>query len=90
LDKTQRVYIVSWLLPATRSQEAVMSLTNAPDPAIREAVVQQDLKNVLHPIVQHKALEAKQIVHHEGSTIYLLVPPTSCRAVVRQHRLRPR
>jgi taurine-pyruvate aminotransferase len=49
-----------------------MSLTNAPDPAIREAVVRQDLQNVLHPIVQHKALEAKQIVvtGAEGSTIY--------------------
>src|SRR4051812_1051894 len=48
-----------------------MSLTNAPDPAIRQAVVQQDLKNVLHPIVQHKALEAKQIVvtGAQGSTI---------------------
>ena len=39
-----------------------MSLSNAPDPAIRQAVVQQDLANVLHPIVQHKVLEAKQIV----------------------------
>ena len=49
-----------------------MSLTNAPDPAIRQAVVKQDLENVLHPIVQHKALEAKQIVvtGAEGSTIY--------------------
>ena len=49
-----------------------MSLTNAPDPAIRQAVVQQDLENVLHPIVQHKALEAKQIVvtGAQGSTIY--------------------
>jgi adenosylmethionine-8-amino-7-oxononanoate aminotransferase len=49
-----------------------MSLTNAPDPAIRQAVVRQDLENVLHPIVQHKALEAKQIVvtGAEGSTIY--------------------
>ena len=48
-----------------------MSLSNAPDPAIREAVVQQDLGNVLHPIVQHRALEAKQIVvtYAEGSTI---------------------
>ena len=36
-----------------------MSLTNSPDPALREAVVQQDLANVLHPIVQHKTLEAK-------------------------------
>src|SRR5262245_59677931 len=49
-----------------------MSLTNAPDPAVRQAVVQQDLGNVLHPIVQHKALEARQIVvtGAEGSTIY--------------------
>jgi|FEC22Drversion2_1045045.scaffolds.fasta_scaffold00459_25 taurine-pyruvate aminotransferase len=49
-----------------------MSLTNAPDPEIRQAVVKQDLENVLHPIVQHKALEAKQIVvtGAEGSTIY--------------------
>lgn len=49
-----------------------MSLSNAPDPAIREAVVRQDLDNVLHPIVQHKVLEAKQIVvtAAEGSTIY--------------------
>jgi adenosylmethionine-8-amino-7-oxononanoate aminotransferase len=49
-----------------------MSLTNAPDPAIREAVVRQDLQHVLHPIVQHKALEAKQIVvtGGEGSTVY--------------------
>ena len=39
-----------------------MSLTNSPDPALREAVVQQDLKSVLHPIVQHKVLESKQIV----------------------------
>src|SRR5215813_4013911 len=59
-------------LPAIRPQEAVMSLTNAPDPAVRQAVVKQDLENVLHPIVQHKALEAKQIVvtGAEGSTIY--------------------
>ena len=34
-----------------------MSLTNAPDPEIRAAVVRQDLQNVLHPIVQHKLLE---------------------------------
>src|SRR5215213_8082747 len=63
---------IPWLLPTTRPREAVMSLTNAPDPAIRQAVVEQDLKNVLHPIVQHKALEAKQIVvtGAEGSTIY--------------------
>jgi len=49
-----------------------MSLTNSPDPALREAVVQQDLKNVLHPIVQHKVLEAKQMVvaGGQGSTIF--------------------
>jgi taurine-pyruvate aminotransferase len=49
-----------------------MSLTNAPDPEIRAAVVRQDLKNVLHPIVQHKVLETQQIVvtSAHGSTIY--------------------
>jgi taurine-pyruvate aminotransferase len=49
-----------------------MSLTNAPDPEVRAAVVRQDLKNVLHPIVQHKVLEAKQMVvtSAHGSTIY--------------------
>jgi taurine-pyruvate aminotransferase len=48
-----------------------MSLPNSPDPAVREAVVRQDLGNVLHPIVQHRALEAKQmvVVGGEGSTI---------------------
>ena len=48
-----------------------MSLLNSPDPALRAAVVQQDLGNVLHPIVQHKALESKQIVvtGGAGSTI---------------------
>jgi hypothetical protein len=51
--------------------EAAMSLLNSPDPAVRAAVVQQDLGNVLHPIVQHKALETKQMVvtRSEGSTI---------------------
>jgi taurine-pyruvate aminotransferase len=39
-----------------------MSLTNSPDPAIRDAVVRQDLNSVLHPIVQHKTLETKQMV----------------------------
>jgi len=39
-----------------------MSLVNSPDPADREAVVQQDLANVLHPIVQHRVLETKQMV----------------------------
>src|ERR1035438_3145517 len=49
-----------------------MSLTNSPDPAIREAVVQQDLKHVLHPIVQHKVLESKQMVvaGGQGSTVF--------------------
>jgi taurine-pyruvate aminotransferase len=49
-----------------------MSLSNSPDPAVRAAVVQQDLTNVLHPIVQHKALESKQMVvaGGEGSTIF--------------------
>ena len=49
-----------------------MSLTNAPDPAARAAVVRQDLENVLHPIVQHKLLEAKQMVvtSAHGCTIY--------------------
>jgi taurine-pyruvate aminotransferase len=48
-----------------------MSLPNSPDPAVREAVVRQDLGNVLHPIVQHKVLETKQIVvtGGAGSTI---------------------
>src|SRR6201996_9053970 len=49
-----------------------MPLTNAPDPALREAVVQQDLGNVLHPIVQHKVLESKQMVitGGQGSTVF--------------------
>ena len=48
-----------------------MSLPNTPDPAVRDAVVRQDLDNVLHPIVQHKVLEGKQIVvtGGEGSTV---------------------
>jgi adenosylmethionine-8-amino-7-oxononanoate aminotransferase len=48
-----------------------MALSNSPDPAVREAVVRQDLDNVLHPIVQHKVLEGKQMVvaAGEGSTI---------------------
>jgi taurine-pyruvate aminotransferase len=49
----------------------MMSLPNSPDPAIREAVVRQDLSNVLHPIVPHKLLETKQMVvaGGEGCTI---------------------
>ncbi len=48
-----------------------MPLSNAPDPALREAVVRQDLGNVLHPMVQHRALETKQMVvtGGEGSTV---------------------
>jgi adenosylmethionine-8-amino-7-oxononanoate aminotransferase len=49
-----------------------MSLSNTPDPALRDAVVRQDLGNVLHPIVQHKVLESKQMVVTGGqnSTIF--------------------
>ncbi len=49
-----------------------MSITNAPDPEIRAGVVRRDLQNVLHPIVQHKVLEARQMVvtRAHGSTIY--------------------
>ena len=48
-----------------------MSLTNSPDPQAREAVVKQDLANVLHPILSHKALEQQQmvIVSGQGSTV---------------------
>ncbi len=48
-----------------------MSLTNTPDPEARAKVVQQDLDSVLHPIVQHKALEKSQLVitGGQGSTI---------------------
>src|SRR5580704_14682366 len=48
-----------------------MSLLNSPDPAAREAVVRRDLGNVLHPIVQHKVLEIKQmvVIGGEGSTV---------------------
>jgi adenosylmethionine-8-amino-7-oxononanoate aminotransferase len=48
-----------------------MPLSNSPDPALREAVVRQDLGNVLHPIVQHQVLETRQMVvtGGVGSTI---------------------
>jgi hypothetical protein len=39
--------------------------SNSPDPAVREAV-QKDLANILHPIVQHKMLETKQMVVMRG------------------------
>src|SRR6202007_609208 len=57
---------------ASKTASEPMSLTNAPDPAIRQAVVKQDLDNVLHPIVQHRVLENKQMVvtGAQGSTIY--------------------
>ena len=53
-----------------------MSITNAPDPAIRAAIVKQDLENVLHPIVQHRALEKAQLViaGAQGSTIRRISP----------------
>jgi taurine-pyruvate aminotransferase len=49
-----------------------MSQTNSPDPALREALVRQDLNHVLHPIVQHKVLETKQFVvaGGQGSTVF--------------------
>jgi adenosylmethionine-8-amino-7-oxononanoate aminotransferase len=49
-----------------------MSLANTPDPAVRKALVSQDLSNVLHPIVQHKVLENKQLVVTEArnSTVF--------------------
>jgi adenosylmethionine-8-amino-7-oxononanoate aminotransferase len=48
-----------------------MSLTNQPDPEERRRVVAQDLQNVMHPILQHKALEKSQMVvtGAQGSTI---------------------
>ena len=48
-----------------------MTLANTPDPAERARVVAQDLENVLHPIVQHRALEKSQlvIVSGQGSTV---------------------
>jgi len=48
-----------------------MPVSNTPDPAVREAIVERDLHNVLHPIVQHKVLEQKQMVvdRGQGSTI---------------------
>lgn len=49
-----------------------MSPSSKPDAAFRQTVVRRDLDNVLHPIVQHRALEARQIVvtQAQGSTIY--------------------
>jgi adenosylmethionine-8-amino-7-oxononanoate aminotransferase len=48
-----------------------MSLTNEPDPEIRAKLVRQDLDHVLHPLVQHRALEKSQTVvaGGHGSTI---------------------
>ena len=48
-----------------------MSLTNTPDLEARSKVVKQDLDSVLHPIVQHRALEKSQLVitGGQGSTI---------------------
>ena len=39
-----------------------MTLANEPDISARNAIVQRDLGNVLHPIVQHKQLEQQQLV----------------------------
>jgi taurine-pyruvate aminotransferase len=39
-----------------------MTLVNEPDSTARNAIVQRDLSNVLHPIVQHKQLERQQLV----------------------------
>ena len=39
-----------------------MTLANEPDITARNAIVQRDLGNVLHPIVQHKQLERQQLV----------------------------
>jgi adenosylmethionine-8-amino-7-oxononanoate aminotransferase len=48
-----------------------MTLANTPNPEERARVVAQDLKNVLHPMVQHRALEKSQlvIVGAQGSTV---------------------
>jgi taurine-pyruvate aminotransferase len=48
-----------------------MSATNQPDPEARRRVVEQDLSNVMHPMLQHKALERTQMVvtGAQGSTI---------------------
>jgi 4-aminobutyrate aminotransferase-like enzyme len=52
-------------------EESAMTLANEPDSAARDAIVQRDLGNVLHPIVQHKQLERQQLVvaGAHGSTI---------------------
>jgi adenosylmethionine-8-amino-7-oxononanoate aminotransferase len=49
-----------------------MTLINAPDLEARARVVAQDLENVLHPLVQHRALEKKQmvVVAAQGSTVF--------------------
>jgi len=49
-----------------------MTLINTPDPEDRARVVAQDLANVLHPLVQHRALEKKQmvVVSAQGSTVF--------------------
>jgi taurine-pyruvate aminotransferase len=48
-----------------------MTLVNTPDPEERARVVAQDLDNVIHPMVQHRALERNQmvIVGAQGSTV---------------------
>src|SRR6476660_2210452 len=39
-----------------------MTLANETDVTARNAIVEKDLGNVLHPIVQHKQLEQEQLV----------------------------
>jgi taurine-pyruvate aminotransferase len=48
-----------------------MTLINTPDPQERARVVSRDLENVIHPMVQHRALERSQlvIVGAQGSTV---------------------
>src|ERR1700682_3309531 len=55
-----------------------MTLANEPDVAAREAIVQKDLGNVLHPIVQHKhsAGTAKiPSVGPIGAALLMMKPP---------------
>lgn len=48
-----------------------MTLANGSDITVRDAIIQRDLGNVLHPIVQHKQLERRQlvVVGAENSTV---------------------
>jgi taurine-pyruvate aminotransferase len=57
---------------ASKTRKACMSITNTPDPEARARIVKQDLETVLHPLVQHKVLEEKQLVitRAQGSTVF--------------------